>query len=53
MKINFKSSRASWCISVITALGRLKQEHHEFKASLEFKATIVRACLRKKKKGSL
>jgi hypothetical protein len=35
-----------WCTPVIAALGRLKQEDHEFKVILGYR---VRPCLKKKK----
>jgi hypothetical protein len=36
-----------WCTPVIPAFGRLRQEDHEFKASL---GHIARLCLKKKDK---
>jgi hypothetical protein len=43
------SCQAWWCTSVISALGKVKQEDHTFEAGLSY---IARPCLQKKKKVS-
>jgi hypothetical protein len=44
---NKKNSWARWCTPIIPALGRLRQEDHEFKASLGY---TQKPCLKKRKK---
>jgi hypothetical protein len=44
--LKIHSHWAWWCLPVISALGRLRQEDCEFKASLSY---IVRTCLKKNK----
>jgi hypothetical protein len=43
-----ENKRAQWCMPVISALGRLRQEDHEFEVSLGY---IVKLCLKNIRKG--
>jgi hypothetical protein len=45
-KRHLRMSQAWWYIPVIPALGRLRQEYHEFETSLGYR---VRSCLKKRK----
>jgi hypothetical protein len=39
------SSQVWWCMTIFPALGRLRQEDHEFKASLSYMASLRSASL--------